>query len=99
VTGQRVVCGCLIANLLRLAPGSVSRLGVVTSRKIGNAVARSRARRLLRECFRRHQHALTAPANVVLVARNSIAGRKQPDVERDFLTALRRGGLLNEPTT
>ena len=47
--GERVVCGCLIANWLKLPPGRPSRLGVITSRKIGDAVIRSRARRLLRE--------------------------------------------------
>jgi ribonuclease P protein component len=92
--GTRVVCGCLIANLLSLGPGARPRLGVVTSRKIGDAVTRSRARRLLRESFRRHQHELREPAAVVLVARNSIVGKKLPDVERDYLTALTRGGLL-----
>lgn len=97
--GERIVCGCLIANWLKLGSGSVPRLGVVTSRKIGNAVARSRARRLLRESFRLHQHDLREPAAVVLIARNSIAGKKLSDVERDYLNALRRGGLLKDANT
>jgi ribonuclease P protein component len=86
--GKRLVCGCLIANLRPLAPGSISRLGVVTSKKVGGAVARNRARRLLRESFRLHQHDLPHPADVVLVARPSIVGKKFADVERDFLRAL-----------
>jgi len=94
--GERIVCGCLIANWLKLAPGLPSRLGVITSRKIGNAIVRSRARRLLRESFRLHQHELREAAAVVLIARNSIAGKKLPDVERDYLNALRRGGILKE---
>jgi ribonuclease P protein component len=94
--GPRVVQGCLIANWLVLPPGTVSRLGVVTSRKIGNAVARSRARRLLRESFRRHQHELARPAAVILIARQSIAGKALAEVERDYLAALRRGGLLKQ---
>ena len=60
-------------------------------------MARSRARRLLRETFRLNQHDFCEPAAVVLIARNSIAGKKRADVEQDFLTALRRGGLLKEP--
>jgi RNase P protein component len=51
-------------------------LGVVTSKKIGGAVQRSRARRLLRESFRQHQHEFAQPVELVLVARNSIAGKK-----------------------
>lgn len=92
--GERLANGCLIANWSPLPEGAVARLGVVTSRKIGDAVVRSRARRLLRETFRLHQHDLARPVDLVLVARNSIAGKNFAAVEKDFLTALRRASLL-----
>jgi ribonuclease P protein component len=91
--GRRVVCGCLIANVLP-RPGQLeTRLGVVTGKKVGNAVARSRARRLMRESFRLHQHELAGPVDLVLVARPSIAGRKLAEVERDFLRVARQAGI------
>lgn len=93
--GQRAVLGCLIANWRPLPPGATTRLGVVTSKKIGGAVVRNRARRLMREAFRVHQRELAQPVDLVLVARQSIAGRGLAEVERDFLTTLRRAGLLN----
>jgi ribonuclease P protein component len=92
--GERLALGCLIANWHRLPDGTAPKLGVVTSRKIGGAVERSRARRLLRESFRQHQHELAQPVELVLVARPSIAGRDFAGVEKDFLTALNRVGLL-----
>ena len=95
--GQRVVCGCIIANVLARPAGLASRLGVVTSKKIGNAVARGRARRLLRESFRLHQHDLARAVDLVLVARPSIAGRKFAEVERDFLRVLREARLEKGP--
>ena len=95
--GERAVLGCLIANWRRLPADSLSRLGVVTSGKIGGAVVRNRARRLLRESFRLHQHDLAGPVDLVLVARASIAGKGLADVERDFLTTLRKARLLKLP--
>jgi len=94
--GKRVSSGCLIANWLTLPAGSPTRLGVITARKVGGAVARTRARRLLREAFRLHQLELTQPVDLVLVAQPSIAGKAFVDVERDFLSALRRARLLKE---
>ena len=92
--GQRLVLGCMIANWRKLPADSTHRLGVVTSGRIGNAVVRNRARRLLREAFRTHQHDFTQPLDLVLVARNSIVGKGFADVEKDFLTILRKAGLL-----
>lgn len=93
--GQRAVLGCLIANWRRLPADAVTRLGVVTSKKIGGAVVRNRARRLMREVFRAHQHELTQPVDLVLVARQSIVGRGLTGVEKDFLATMSRAGLLN----
>ncbi len=94
VQGRRTVSGCLIANWLELAAGASPRLGVITSKKVGNAVHRARARRLLRETFRLHQHDLAQPVSLVLVARPSIARKGLAAVERDFLAALRHARLL-----
>ncbi len=91
--GQRLVCGCLIANVLPRPDRREGRLGVVTSKAVGNAVARNRARRLMRESFRLHQRELAAPVDLVLVARPSIAGKKLAEVERDFLRVLRQAGI------
>src|SRR4029078_3961719 len=79
--GQRLVSGCLILNWRFSDDQKSSRLGVVTSKKIGNAVVRSRARRLLREVFRLHRHDFRQAADLVLVARNSIASKASGDVE------------------
>jgi ribonuclease P protein component len=94
--GQRLAQGSMIANWLVLPAGSPLRLGVITTRKLGKATVRSRARRLLREAFRLHQSDLQSPVDMVLVARASIVGKKFAQVERDFLTVLRRGHLLKQ---
>src|SRR4026208_1519722 len=91
--GKRMAKGCLTANWLELPAGSLSRVGVVTSRKVGAAVIRSRARRLLREVCRLHQCDLN-PVDLVLVARQSIVGKSLSEGEREFLTAMKQDGVL-----
>jgi ribonuclease P protein component len=92
--GERLALGCLVANWRKLSAGSPSRIGLVASKRIGGAVVRNRARRLLRESFRLHQHELAEPLDLVLVARASIAAKTFMAVEKDFLTALRKARLL-----
>ena len=92
--GRRLALGCLIANWHQLPDGASPKLGVVTSKKLGGATERSRARRLLRESFRQHQNEFSQPIELVLVARPSIVGRGFAEVEKDFLVTLRRAGLL-----
>jgi ribonuclease P protein component len=91
--GRRLACGVLLANWQSLPTGAPARLGVVVGGRLGNAVVRSRIRRLLREAFRLHQHDLAQPVDLVLVARASIVGKPLAAVEKDFLAAMRRAGL------
>lgn len=55
------------------AEGAVSRLGLVVSRKVGDACARNRVKRLLREYFRLHRHELSSTVDLVVVARKGAA--------------------------
>ncbi len=92
--GQRVVRPGLVINWLVRPEAARSRVGVVTPRTAGPAVQRSRLRRRLRELFRRHQHELVAPVDVVLVARAALAARSWAELERDFLEVARQCSLL-----
>lgn len=97
--GERRACGGLLLNWHRSGAGSEVRLGLVTSRRIGGAVIRSRVRRLIREAFRLNQHEIAGPACLVLVARPSIVGKSLPMVERDLRRCLREAGLWIERGT
>ena len=93
-SGRRIVSGCLIFNWVEKGPADGSRVGIITTKKLGGAVVRSRARRLLREAFRLNQHEITRPIDLVLVARNSIVEKDRAGVEVDFRSAARKAGLL-----
>jgi ribonuclease P protein component len=92
--GRRLPCGCFIANWQVLPDGAPTRLGVITSKAIGNAVIRARARRLLREAFRRNQHELARPVDLVLVAQRSLPGMDFAAVEQVYKHMLAKTGLL-----
>jgi ribonuclease P protein component len=82
--------------LFRLTlPDSSLRLGVVASKKVGNAVERARAKRRLREAFRRHRHLFTAGRDdLVLVARRSILTAQWPAVVAELLKLADQAGLI-----
>ncbi len=79
---------------LRSGEGAALRLGVVTSRKVGHAVIRTRARRRIREVYRRNRHQFSGAYDVVIVARASLPGAAWEDVTKDFLDLVTRAGLL-----
>ena len=81
---------CMVM-FLREAPDSSARLGVVASRKVGNAVERARAKRRLREVFRLNRGLLPPGfrADVVLVARRAILDAPWKRVVGDFASLVR----------
>lgn len=69
------------------------RVGITASRKVGNAVARNRARRLLREAARHLYPHIAAGWDLVLVARPTLATVKEHQVENALQFMLDLAGL------
>ena len=63
--------------------------------KIGKAVYRNRAKRRIRELFRRHQNELMTGLDICIVARPRILTASAEKVESDFISAAAELGILN----
>ena len=59
--------------LCRKNPAGQSRLGVTVSRKVGNAVARNRVKRRIKEFFRLHQQQFTEAVDFSVIAKKGAA--------------------------
>jgi ribonuclease P protein component len=75
------------------ANGPAVRFGLTASKKVGNAVARNRARRRLRDvaCQVLAAHALSGH-DFVVIARTGTITRDFGDLKADLIAALRRLG-------
>lgn len=68
----------------------VGRLGLATSRRVGDAVARNRAKRLLRESFRRNKTEAIRGLDLVLVPKREIGGKGLSEIEAEYRSRLAR---------
>ena len=67
----------------------IARLGIAATRKLGGAVQRNRAKRLIREVFRRNKAA--SGIDVVVVPKRDLLDASLTVLEADYRTLLHRG--------
>ena len=85
--GRKRRCPYFTLHVLPNPSREHARLGIIASRRVGGAVQRNRAKRLLREVFRRHGSRFSGGVDLVAVARESIVTARLEDVERAFRDA------------
>jgi ribonuclease P protein component len=95
--GGRRVSSKFMTVLAQPNGGTSDRLGIIASKRLGGAVVRNRAKRVLREVFRRQLAAPTAadaaPArrlDVVVIPRTDLLAAPLGVIETEFASALRR---------
>ena len=73
-----------------------SKIGFVTGKKVGGAVQRNRARRLMKEVYRLHQHELREGHHIVVVGRGYLANATYDQAECEMMRLFKKCKLLKD---
>ena len=73
-----------------------NRTGFLASKKVGNSVKRNRARRLMKESYRNLSDNVPTGYDFIIIARNTILGKKCKEVEKSLNSAFRKTGVIKK---
>ena len=85
----------MVLSVLKTSEPGV-RIGLITSRRVGNAVNRNRVRRRLREMVRFARPQMKEGHWIVLIARRHAAEAEFKTIEREWLSLARRASILTD---
>lgn len=74
----------------------ICRVGITSSKKIGNAVERNRARRVIRAAYRSVEDKICGNYDIVFVARTKTIFMKSGDLATVMLSHLKKAGVIDE---
>ena len=80
--------------LYRMPVAKQKTIGFVTGKKVGCAVERNRARRLMKEVYRLNQHQIREGYHIVIVGRGPLKDATYERAEKEILYLLRKSKLL-----
>ena len=67
---------------------SYSRMAVVASKKIGNAVERNRVRRRIRELFRRNKDLLKLPVDMIVTTKKGVCDASWENMQTGYFSMI-----------
>ena len=77
----------------------INRLGITVTKKLGGAVCRNRAKRVIRAAYREASADIKRGFLIVISARGAIIGKKSTDVARELKKAFAELGMTVAETT
>ena len=93
-TGKPWTGKYLILVVLHRETSFKSRVGIITTRRVGKAAVRNRIRRRIREILRLNQHQIREGYWLVVIARVRSAFVSYRELERDWLRLAERASIL-----
>ena len=93
--GKSAAGDCLVTYAMKNRENGC-RVGITTSKKIGNAVTRNRARRVIRAAYAELVPRIQGSYDFVFVARTKTGSVKMQAVQRQMEKQLKKLGVINE---
>jgi ribonuclease P protein component len=84
----------LVLAILMRDTEEPTKIGIIATKRLGNAVSRNQVRRRIREIFRLNQHRIKQGFWVVTIARLSAAKAAFDELQRDWLRLVERASIL-----
>jgi ribonuclease P protein component len=90
-TGRKIQ-GIYFTAFVLLNQSEKPRIGITATRKMGNSVERNRARRLVREAFRKNKWLVPNGVDIVINVKRRLVEASYRAFEADFITFLKKVG-------
>ena len=93
--GKSIQAPALVSYVMKNRAG-ICRIGITTSKKIGNAVERNRSRRVIRAAYREIEGKINDNYDFVFVARSRTKYQKSTQLAQLMLSQLKEAGVIDE---
>lgn len=85
----------LVSYVMKNRAG-ICRIGITTSKKIGNAVERNRSKRLIRAAYASVEKYINGSYDIVFVARSKTKYQKSTQLAQIMLSQFKEAGVIDE---
>ena len=82
------------AQAHRNPSSNIPRLGIIATRRLGNAVRRNKMKRIVREVFRKNSDIIIPEAEIIILPRKKMSNLEFSQIETKFKESLKRLSLL-----
>jgi ribonuclease P protein component len=82
--GKKIISSAFVLYIDSDRNRRYRRLGITTSKKVGNAVTRNRCKRLVRELFRRNKEKFPEGSDIIVVVKRNMVGKRYAELEEEL---------------